>query len=75
MRGAEAVAAQARSFSRLDVVVRPALVNGAAGAVATRGGKPFSIMGLTIRDGRIAEVDILADPEHLSRLDLTVLDD
>ena len=74
VRGAEAVAAQARSFSRLDLVVRPALVNGAAGAVATRDGKPFSVMGLTIRDGRIAEMDILADPERLSRLDLTVLD-
>jgi RNA polymerase sigma-70 factor (ECF subfamily) len=75
VRGAEAVAAQARSFSRLDLVVRPALINGAAGAVATHDGKPFSVMGLTIRDGRIAEMDILADPERLSRLDLTVLDE
>jgi hypothetical protein len=32
-------------------------------------------MGLTIRDGRIAEMDILADPERLSQLDLTVLDE
>jgi RNA polymerase sigma-70 factor, ECF subfamily len=75
VRGAEAVAAQARNFSRLDLDVRPALVNGAAGAVAIRDGKPFSVTGLTIRDGKIAEMDILADPERLSRLDLTVLED
>jgi hypothetical protein len=27
-----------------------------------------AVMGLTIRDGRIAEIDILADPERLERL-------
>jgi RNA polymerase sigma-70 factor, ECF subfamily len=74
VRGAEAVAAQARGFSRLDLVVRPALVNGAIGAVTTRNGKPFSVIGLTVRGGRIVEMDILADPERLSRLDLTVLE-
>jgi RNA polymerase sigma-70 factor, ECF subfamily len=75
VRGAEAVAAQARSFSRLDLQVRPALVNGAVGAVATRDGEPFSVMGVTVRGGRIVEMNILADPERLRRLDLTVLDE
>jgi RNA polymerase sigma-70 factor (ECF subfamily) len=69
------VASRARSFSRLNLDVRPALVNGAVGVVATRDGKPFSVMGLTVRGGRIVEMDILADPERLHRLDLTVLGD
>jgi hypothetical protein len=48
----------------------PALVNGAAGAVTTPQGQPFAVMGLTIARGRIVEIDILADPERLRRLDL-----
>jgi RNA polymerase sigma-70 factor (ECF subfamily) len=61
-------------YSRLNLDIRPALVNGAAGAVSLRDGQPFAIMGVTIRGGRIVEMDILADPERLSRVDLTVLD-
>jgi RNA polymerase sigma-70 factor, ECF subfamily len=43
--------------------------------VATRDGRPFSIGAVTVRDGKIVELDYLADPERLARLDLTVLDD
>jgi hypothetical protein len=53
---------------------QPALVNGVAGLVATRDGEPFSVMACTVRDGRIAEMNILADPERLQALDLTVLE-
>jgi RNA polymerase sigma factor (sigma-70 family) len=74
VRGAAAVAGQALSFSRLDLLVRPALVNGALGAVSTRDGAPFSVAGFTVRAGRIVAIDILADPERLRRLDLTILD-
>jgi RNA polymerase sigma factor (sigma-70 family) len=74
VRGSENVARQASAFARLDVDVRPALVNGAVGTVTLREGKPFSIVGFTIRNGRIAEMDVLADPERLERLDLTILD-
>jgi len=75
VQGAEAVASQAMMFARVGLVQRRALVNGAAGMVALRDGKPFSVMACTVRGGRIAEMDILADPERLARLDLTVLDD
>ena len=75
VRGAEAVARQALGFARLDLDYEPALVNGAAGMVAMREGVPFSVMGCTVRDGRIAEIDILADPERLRELDLTLLED
>jgi RNA polymerase sigma factor (sigma-70 family) len=74
VRGAAAVASQAYNYSRIGLVVYPALINGAPGAVATRNGKPFSVGGLTVRGGKIAEIDILADPERLRDLDLTILD-
>jgi RNA polymerase sigma factor (sigma-70 family) len=75
VRGAEAVAARARGFAHLAPYVRPALVNGAAGAVVTPHGRPFSVLAFTIRGGRIVAIDSLADPERLAELDLTVLDD
>ena len=74
VRGAANVARQAVAFSRLDVEVRPALVNGAAGTVSLRGGRPFAIAGYTIRNRRIVETDVLTDPERLSQLELTILE-
>ena len=74
VRGAANVARQALAFSRLDLEVRPALVNGAVGTVTFRDGRPFAIAGFTIRNRRIVEMDILADPERLSQVDLTILD-
>jgi RNA polymerase sigma-70 factor (ECF subfamily) len=55
--------------------MRRALVNGAAGLVSIREGRPFAVMACTVREGKIAEMDILADPDRLARLDLTVLGD
>ncbi|GAA0399705.1 RNA polymerase sigma factor SigJ [Streptomyces luteireticuli] len=74
VRGAEAVASGAMTFSRIAGAARPALVNGAAGVVATVDGEPFSVLAFTIARGRVVELDILTDPERLARLDLTVLD-
>jgi RNA polymerase sigma factor (sigma-70 family) len=74
VRGAANVARQASAFSRLDIDVRPALVNGAVGTVTLRDGRPFSIVGFTIRDRRIVEMDVLADVERLGQIDLTILD-
>jgi len=73
VRGAANVARQALAFSRLDVEVRPALVNGAAGTVSFRDGRPLAIAGFTVRNRRVVEMDILADPERLDQLDLTIL--
>jgi RNA polymerase sigma factor (sigma-70 family) len=75
LRGARAVAKAALAFSSLAAFAQPALVNGTAGLVVAPHGRPFSVMGFTVRGGRIAEIDILADPERLHQLDLTVLDD
>jgi RNA polymerase sigma factor (sigma-70 family) len=74
VRGAANVARQARAFSRLDIEVRPALVNGAAGTVTLRDGQPFTIAGFTIRNRRIVEMNIVADPERVRQIDLTILD-
>jgi RNA polymerase sigma factor (sigma-70 family) len=74
VRGAAAVAGQALTYSRLGLFVQPALINGAAGVVSTRDGQPFSVLGFTVRGGKIVEIDILADPERLRGIDLTVLD-
>jgi len=66
VRGARAVAKQARPVP--GAVVQPALVNGVAGAVITLHGKPFAVMGFVVVDGRIVEIDAIADPARLQRL-------
>jgi RNA polymerase sigma factor (sigma-70 family) len=74
VRGAVEVAGQAVGYSQLGLVMRPALVNGAAGAVSFLEGEPFSVGAVTVRNGKIVAIDMLADPERLRQLDLTVLD-
>ena len=74
VRGAEIVAGRALVWSRVALATQRVLVNGAAGLLATRDGQPFSIGAFTVRGGKIVEIDILADPERLRRLDLTILD-
>ena len=74
IRGAETVARQAESYSRLALDMKPALVNGAAGAVTLLDGKPFSVAAITVRNRRIVAMDFISDPDQLARLDLTVLD-
>jgi RNA polymerase sigma factor (sigma-70 family) len=76
VRGARAVAEQALSFARLAQKVRPVLVNGAAGVVSwLPDGRPLSVMGFTVWQGKIVEINILADPARLDQLDLTELED
>ena len=75
VHGAAAVASQATMWARADLTVRRALVNGAAGMVAERDGKPFSVGAFTVRKGRIVECDILVDPERVGQLDLEMLQD
>jgi RNA polymerase sigma factor (sigma-70 family) len=64
----------AGGFPRLAQLARPALVNGAAGVVIAAAGRPFAVVGFTVRHGKILEIDIFADPTRLRQLDLTVLD-
>jgi RNA polymerase sigma factor (sigma-70 family) len=75
VRGAEDVARQAQTYARLGLVMQPALINGVVGGVSMRDGEPFSVAAITVRGGKIVEMDFFADPERLRRLDLTVLED
>ncbi len=71
VRGAAAVAG---FFAGRARAARPALVNGAAGAVWAPGGRPRVVFNFTITRGKVVAIDLLADPERLRQLDLTVLD-
>jgi RNA polymerase sigma factor (sigma-70 family) len=73
-RGAEAVASRAMAGARLDLELRPALVNGVAGMVVMRDGEPVSVVAVIVRNRRIVAIDVLADRDRLRELDLTVLD-
>jgi RNA polymerase sigma factor (sigma-70 family) len=75
VHGAETIASQALIWSRVDLTMQRALINGAAGIVAFRHGRPFSIAAVTVRDRKIVEIDFLADPQRMARLDLEALDD
>jgi RNA polymerase sigma-70 factor (ECF subfamily) len=78
VRGARAVAAQAAMFSssRVGLSSRLVLVNGQLGFVSRRpDGRLFSVMGFTIAGGRVVEINILADPDRLSRIDLSAIED
>jgi RNA polymerase sigma factor (sigma-70 family) len=70
VRGAEAVAGQARMYHSRDRFSRPALVNGAAGMVVASDERTYAVLGFTVADGRIVAIDILADPARLEDLAL-----
>jgi RNA polymerase sigma-70 factor (ECF subfamily) len=70
VHGPEAVARQARAglrawIGRPATNVCPALVNGAAGVIVTLGGRPMSVMGFTIANGKIVEIDAIGDPARV----------
>lgn len=70
--GAEAVAAHTVTYSKLYPFIRPALVNGAAGAVVAPHGQLWSVMAFTVTNSKITRIDSLVDPERLAQLDLNV---
>jgi RNA polymerase sigma-70 factor (ECF subfamily) len=73
VHGAIAVAQRASMWSRVDLAMHPVLVNGAFGVVATLNGVPFTVAAAIVRDGRIATMDFLADPDRLAQLDLKLV--
>ena len=75
VRGANAVASQAETFSRSGLTNQLVLVNGSLGFVARRAdGRVFAVIGFTIAGGKIVEMDILADPDRLEKLDLSAIE-
>src|SRR5262245_2078943 len=75
VRGAQAVVAQAATFSKLGLSNQVVLVNGNIGVLARLpDGRLLSVIGFTIAGGKVVEMDILADPDRLSRLDLSAIE-
>jgi RNA polymerase sigma factor (sigma-70 family) len=75
VRGAQTVAAQAATFSKLGLSNQVVLVNGDIGIVSRLPeGRLFSVIGFTIAGGKVVEMDILADPDRLGRLDLSAIE-
>jgi RNA polymerase sigma-70 factor (ECF subfamily) len=70
LHGTRSVALHTRTYAALYPHVVPAFVNGSAGAVIAPHGRPFAVMSFTILDGTILRIDVLTDPERLSRLEL-----
>jgi hypothetical protein len=70
VRGAAAVAG---TFAGRAKAAQPALVDAAVGLVWAPGGRPRVVFGLTITDGRIVDIDMVADPERAGQFGLTIL--
>jgi RNA polymerase sigma factor (sigma-70 family) len=73
LEGSEAVARQALRgiqtwLSRSGTQLHRAVVNGAAGVIVTMDGTPVNVMGFTVKNGRIVEIDAVADPERVQRV-------
>lgn len=75
VRGARTWAQGALAFSQHARFAQPALVDGAVGLVMAPGGRLFRALRFTITDGKIVQVDVIADPERLGKLDLAVFKD
>ena len=71
--GPAAIANGALLYANIGREPRPATVNGAAGAVIVADGQAVAVMAFTVVGGRVAAIDVLADPERLARLDLSFL--
>ena len=70
VRGAGAVA---RTFAGRARAAQPAIVGGVAGLVWAQHGKARMVFGFAIEDGRIVGIDLIADPERIRELDVTIL--
>jgi RNA polymerase sigma factor (sigma-70 family) len=67
--GSENVARRALDIGRpLAALGRPALVNGGAGVVVGKPGHPIAVVGFTFRGGRIVAINVVTDPEKLTRI-------
>ena len=73
LRGAAEVARRTLAIAHPAAPKHPVLVNGAAGVLVTLAGQPVALMGFTVSLGKITEIDAIADPDRLRRLDLAAL--
>ena len=68
-------AAVAETFAGRARAAQPALIDGAVGLVWAQGGVPRVVFALTIAAGKIAAIELVADPERIGALDITLYDE
>ena len=74
VHGARAVAGTAMTFRKFAGGATRVLVNGIPGGVAwAPDGSPYAVLSLTVKGGRVVEIDVLADRDRLAQLDLTMV--
>ena len=73
LRGAGAVARRVCDTAEASIPKLPVLVNGAVGAIVTVAGRLVVVMGFTVADGRIVEIDAIVDPERLGAIDVSAV--
>src|SRR5260370_39275165 len=72
--GAATVARAAPAFRSRARFATLALVDGSVGLALAPRGRLWMVLRLTVTDGKVTHIDVVADPERLGRLDLAVLD-
>jgi RNA polymerase sigma-70 factor (ECF subfamily) len=68
VRGAAAVARQATLGAGLGAELQPVLVNGVAGAVVRKDGRPVALMAFTVVDDKIVAIDAMVDPHRIGQI-------
>jgi hypothetical protein len=67
--GAKVVAGHVlQTAPRFVAYARPAIVNGTAGLLFGTREEPIAVLGFTVSEGRIAELDMASDPAKLGHL-------
>jgi RNA polymerase sigma factor (sigma-70 family) len=74
IRGADAVAEETAGNAPLARVAGLALVDDTVGIVVAPLGRLFAVLRLVVRDDKVAEIDVIADPARLDQITLAVLD-
>ncbi len=70
LRDATDVARRTLDIADVSAPKVPVLVNGAAGVVVTFNDQPVAVMGFTVSDRKIAEIDVILDPDRIGQDDM-----
>ena len=75
IRGAANVATEALTHADRGRFAQSAVVDGSAGIIVAARGQLFMALRCKVTEGRIVEMEVIADPERLRRLDLAAFDE
>ncbi|MEY9929619.1 RNA polymerase sigma factor (sigma-70 family) [Catenulispora sp. GP43] len=74
VRGADAIVEETLLLSRNAMFADVVLVDGAVGMVVAPRGRMVSVLTFVVKDDRIAEYSVIADPRRLEQVELAVLE-